>query len=56
MNNTLLHILMVVLSYSKLSLIVFLLHLYVRQLLYKCDYKYQDFLDDRDNSVVNIKI
>ena len=38
------------------SLIVFLSHLYVRQLLHKCDYKYRDILDNRDNFVVNIEI
>ena len=38
------------------SLIVFLSHLYVRQLLCKCDYKYQDILDNQNNFVVNIEI
>ena len=35
---------------------MFLSHLYVRQLLYKCEYKYQDILDNWDNFVVNIEI
>ena len=35
---------------------MFLSHLNVRQLLYKCDYKYQDISDNRDNFVVNIEI
>ena len=32
---------------------MFLLPLYVRQLLHICDYKYRDILDDWDNFVVN---
>ena len=35
---------------------MFLPHVYVKQLFYKCDYKYWDTLDNRDNFVVNIEI
>ena len=35
---------------------MFLSHLYVRKLLYKCDYKYWDILDNQDNFVVNTEI
>ena len=41
---------MVVLSYSSYFVLI------ARQLLYKCDYKYRDILDNRDNFVVNIEI
>ena len=48
---------MVVLSYSKVLLLCsYHTYTYVRQLLYKCDYKYRDILDNRDNFVVNIEI
>ena len=49
---------MVVFSYSKLLLLCsyHTYTLYVRQLLYKCDYKYRGISDNRDNLVVNIEI